>query len=314
METRAHHVLIGAFTVLVVAGAMLFALWLAKASISKQYDYYDIVFTQAVTGLSQGGMVQYNGIRVGDVVQLKLDPNNPSRVLVRIRVGADTPVKVDTRASLGLAGLTGVAFIQLTGGSPDAPLLDARSYKEIPLIQADESALSKLLAGSEDIMTKVGDIITRANQLLSSENVARISRTLKHLDQTTGSIAREREDLGKLISQLADASEKLNTALTRSNRLLASANQVIDGHGEQLMTNASQAMAALDHAATQLDSLISNNQAALERGVNGLGELGPAIHELRHTLQSIQALTRRIGSDPARFLLGGSRPREFTPQ
>ncbi len=314
METRAHHILIGAFTILVVAGAMLFALWLAKATISQEYDYYDIVFKQAVTGLSQGGMVQYNGIRVGDVAQLKLDPKNPSRVLVRIRVSADTPIKIDTRAKLGLAGLTGVSFIQLTGGSPETPLLKARSNAEIPRIEADDSALSQLLAGGEDLMIKVNDIIQRASELLSEDNVAHISRTLEHLDQTTATIATQREDLGTMITQLSEAGTKLNQTLDQTQKLMQSGNRLLSKQGPEVMTNASHAMASLDRVATQLDNLLGSNHAALESGMGGLAELGPAIRELRTTLESLQTLTYRLGNDPGRLLLGGNRPREFTPQ
>lgn len=311
METRAHHILIGAFTLLVVAGALLFALWLAKASISSQYDYYDIVFSQAVTGLSQGGTVQYNGIRVGEVDQLKLDPNNPSKVLVRIRVAADTPVKVDTRAKLGLVGLTGVSFIQLTGGSPGTPLLKPPGSDRIPRIQADDSALSQLLDGSQDIVSKLNDIITRASELLSSDNVHHIAQTLAHLDEATGAVAAQHEDLGVLVHELAGASTRLNEALAQSQQLLRTGNQLLAKNGEPLMDNATQAMVALNQAATRLDALLRGNQASLD---SGLAELGPTLRELRKTLESLQALTKRIDNNPAGYLLGGDRPREYTPQ
>ncbi|MGA7297687.1 MAG: MlaD family protein [Rhodanobacteraceae bacterium] len=314
METRAHHILIGTFTILVVAAAMLFALWLAKTSISRQYDFYDIVFTEAVTGLSQGGMVQYNGIRVGDVDQLKLDPKNPSKVLVRIRVAARTPIKIDTRAKLGLTGLTGVAFIQLTGGTPQSALLKPRGSEKIPTIEADDSALSKLLAGGEDIVTKVSDIITRASELLSSDNVERISRTLDHLDKATGAIADQRKDLRLLIQQLAEASRKLNGTLDQTQDLARTTNRLLGNNGAELLNNANQAVASLNHAAKLVDQLLADNRVALQSGMSGLADIGPAIRELRQTLQSLQTISSRFGDNPAGYLLGGERPREYTPK
>lgn len=101
METRAHHVLIGLFTVIVVAGALLFGLWLAKSSVDTEFKDYEIVFNEAVSGLSKGSAVQYSGIKVGDVVTLRLDPKDPRRVLARIRLGGDTPIKEDTEAKTG---------------------------------------------------------------------------------------------------------------------------------------------------------------------------------------------------------------------
>lgn len=314
METRAHHILIGTFTVLVVAAAMLFALWLAKTSISRQYDYYDIVFTEAVTGLSQGGLVQYNGIKVGDVAQLKLDPKNPSKVLARIRVAADTPIKVDTRAKLGLTGLTGVAFIQLTGGTPQSASLKRRGSHGIPRIEADDSALSKLLSGGEDIVMKLNDIITRASELLSKDNVDRIGRTLDHLDKATGAVASEREDIRLLLQQLATASKQMNATLAQTTKLSTTANQLLDTNGKALMTNATQAMASVQHAAEQLDQIIKNSSGAINNGMNGLAELGPAIKQLRDTLRALQGVTQRLGDNPASYLFGGDRPREFKPK
>lgn len=313
METRAHHVLIGAFTLIVVAAALLFAMWLAKSSVSRQYDYYDIVFTEAVTGLSQGGMVQYNGIKVGDVAQLKLDPNDPRKVLVRIRVGGDTPIKIDTRAKLGLTGLTGVAFIQLTGGTPGSPPLTAPNGK-IPRIQADDSALQKLLSGSEDIVTNVNDIITRASQLMSKDNVDRISRTLAHLDQITSTVATERDDLRTLIKQLTSASKQMNETLTQTTKLSRNANALLGNQGKATLASAAAAMKSMQDASQRLNQLLANNSAAISNGAQGLSQLGPAIKELQHTLRSLRVITSKLESNPRGFLLGGDHPQEFQPK
>jgi phospholipid/cholesterol/gamma-HCH transport system substrate-binding protein len=314
METRAHHILIGTFTLLVVAGALLFALWLAKSSISREYDYYDIVFTEAVTGLSQGGMVQYNGIKVGEVARLRLDPKDPRRVLARIRVAGGTPIKTDTRAKLGLTGLTGVAFIQLTGGSPASPLLKPEGSTRIPLIRADDSALTKLLASGEDLVTRVNDIIERAGNLLSDDNIHHISATLDHLDQTTSALSDERGDLRTLIRQLADASKQLNVTLAQTSHLSTQANELIGQQGKATLDNASAAMASLKRASDNIDRLLEDNRGSLASGAKGIGDLGPAIHELRDTLRSLQSITRRLDDNPTGYLLGGDRPKEFKPQ
>ena len=118
METRAHHVLIGAFTIGVFLLALGFVLWMSKSGADRRYSEYEIVFTEAVTGLSVGGLVQYNGIKVGEVSALSLAPDDPRKVVARVRLDASAPVRQDTRAKLGLQGVTGLAFIQLSGGTP----------------------------------------------------------------------------------------------------------------------------------------------------------------------------------------------------
>ena len=123
METRANYVLIGAFTLVVSIALLLFGLWAAKYSSERSWQHYMIVFDEAVTGLSQGGTVQYSGIKVGDVVSLRLDPRDPRKVLARIRVFDQTPIRQDTRAKLAITGVTGTAIIQLSNGSPESPPL-----------------------------------------------------------------------------------------------------------------------------------------------------------------------------------------------
>ena len=312
METRAHHVLIGLFTVVVVAAALLFGLWLAKSSTDRQFAEYQVVFNEAVTGLSQGGAVQYNGIKVGDVTQLKLDPQDPRRVLARIRVGADTPIKQDTHAKLALTGVTGMAVIQLSGGSPGSPALTSPTGG-LPVIVADPSPLSKLLANGEDVMTNINDVVSRASQLMSEENVARISRTLDHLDKATGAVADQRDDIRALLSQLATASKQASATLEQTEQLARSANGLVDQQGRATLESARNAMASLERSTAAIDRLLNDNRAALDGGMQGLGELGPAVRELRDAADSLRGITRKLDDNPAGFLLGRDRSKEFVP-
>jgi phospholipid/cholesterol/gamma-HCH transport system substrate-binding protein len=312
METRAHHVLIGLFTVIVVAAALLFGLWLAKSSTDRQFAEYQVIFNEAVTGLSQGGAVQYNGIKVGDVTQLKLDPQDPRRVLARIRVGADTPIRQDTHAKLALTGVTGMAVIQLSGGSPNSPRLTADGG-ELPVIVADPSPLSKLLANGEDVMTNINDVVSRASQLMSDENVARISRTLDHLDKATGAVADQRDDIRALISQLAIASKQATATLEQTEQLARSANGLVDQQARATLESARNAMASLERSTAAIDRLLNDNRAALNGGMQGLGELGPAVRELRDAAGSLRGITRKLDDNPAGFLLGRDRSKEFVP-
>ena len=120
METRAHHVVIGLFTLIVVSAALLFCLWLTNAGSNRQFKLYDIVFNEPVSGLSQGSIVQYSGIRVGEVTQLHLDSENPNKVWARIRVSASTPIREDTQARLTVAGITGTSIFNLAAAPRQA--------------------------------------------------------------------------------------------------------------------------------------------------------------------------------------------------
>ncbi|HEX5961930.1 MAG TPA: MlaD family protein [Rhodanobacteraceae bacterium] len=307
METRAHHVLIGAFTLVVVALVLLFALWLGKTSLNKQYHYYDIVFTEAVTGLSKGSPVQYNGIQIGEVSQLKLDPRDPRKVLARIQVAADTPIKTDTRAKLGLLGLTGVAFVQLTGGAPSSQPLMPTPRDPVPQIKSESSALTKLLASGSDVVTSLNGILDRLGRIISEQNVERINSTLANIDKTTATLAAERNDLRTLLRQASAASQELNQAL-------AGANQLVNGPGRETLTRAAAAMASLQQSTQTLNTLLSENQGALQSGMRGVDQVGPTLRELRSTLRDIHRITSQLQANPAGYLLGRDHANEFTPK
>ncbi|MEO7072619.1 MAG: MlaD family protein, partial [Rhodanobacter sp.] len=282
METRAHHVLIGLFTLIVVAAGLLFGLWLANASTDKAFNDYDVVFNEAVSGLSQGAAVQYNGIKVGDVSRLRLDPADPRRVLARIRVAADTPVKRDTHAKLALTGLTGLSIIQLSGGSPQSPSLRG-SDGNVGVIVADPSPLTKLLAGGENLMLNINEVVAKASHLLSDDNVAHIDNTLAHMDQMTGAVAAERDDIRQLLQQLALASRTANTTLAQTEQLARNANGLLNGPGKAALDSMQASMASLQRATESIDRLLGDNHDGLDNGIRGLGEIGPAIIEFRKT-------------------------------
>src|SRR5258706_10498559 len=220
METRANHVLIGAFTVAIVVFGFLFVLWIGKLRVAREWDYYDIVFNEAVTGLSVGGAVQYNGIQVGEVRRLSLPPENPSQVVARVRVAGSTPVKIDTKAKLTFTGLTGVSVIQLSGGSREAPMLTSANGEGVPRIIADESALQKLLGSSEDIIVLVNDMLKQLAKLLNQENLDKVALTIDHVEKVIGRFSAHDADIDQAIKDLVDASKSLKITLARSEQLM----------------------------------------------------------------------------------------------
>ncbi|MCJ1880427.1 MlaD family protein [Pseudomonas nitroreducens] len=312
METRAHDVLIGLFTLVVSIGALLFALWLAQSSNDQRYKIYDVIFSEAVTGLSEGGTVQYSGIRVGDVVSLRLDPNDPRKVRARIRVYDSTPIREDTRAKLALTGVTGQAIIQLSSAGQDSPPLEAKDGG-IPVIKTIPSPFAKLLANGEDIATNINNLINNVNRMFSQENVDRISRTLDHIDQATGVVAEQRDDIRRTFKELATASEQARITLANASQLLDRANQTLGGKGQTILDDTQKTLASLRTSSERVEQLLNSNYDSVNGGLNGLGEIGPAIRELRSTLEDLRGVTRRLQENPTGYLLGRERNKEFQP-
>lgn len=312
METRAHHVLIGLFTVIVVAGALLFGLWLAKSSVDTEFKDYEVVFNEAVSGLSNGSSVQYSGIKVGDVVSLRLDPEDPRRVLARIRLAGDTPVKEDTQAKLALTGVTGTSIIQLSGGTPESPKLKGKDGK-LPVIVAKPSPIARLINDSNDLLSGVNSLMQNANQMFSEQNIEHISKILEHLDVTTGTIADQREDIRQAMQQLGSIGKQAGSMLEQTTALMRNANGLLNDHGKEMIGSAEQAMKSLEQSSATINKLIMANQDSLNSGMQGLNGLAPAVRELRETLTSLRTITRRLEADPSGYLLGSDKHKEFTP-
>ena len=313
METRAHHVLIGLFTLLTVGAALLFALWLGKVDSDTQFHTYDIVFQEAVSGLSKGSTVEFNGIKIGDVSGLRLDPDDPHRVIARVRIDSAAPVRSDTQARLVPSGITGLSIIRLSSGSDASSTVLTHEDDEVPVIIATPSPLSKLLAEGEDVVVNVNEILIQARALFSADNVASIGRTLHSLEQTTGAIAAEREDIALALRQVARASEQANLALGEAAKLVGTTNRLVEGQGAQTLQSAQRSMAAFERTMLTVDTLITDNRSQLDSSVRSLEEVGPALADFRDLLASLRLITRQLENRPTDYLLGLEPVKEFTP-
>lgn len=308
METKANYVLIGAFTLVISAFLLLFGLWAAKFSSERDWREYLVIFTEPVTGLTEGSSVQYNGIAIGTVETLDLDARDPRRVIARLKVKAETPVKVDTRAKLSITGLTGVPFIQLTGGSPNAPELMARNGDELPVIRTEASAL-------QNIADTANRLVARMDEVLSEENVKRIANTLANIESMTGAVAAQRDDLRALVVNAREASEQLSATLKTTNRTVEDVDRELVDKLPGLVAKLDSTLTRLDAAAGGASAVIDENRAAIHSFANdGLAQLGPTLTELRALVRDLRRISDRLEGSPARYLLGRDAPKEFEPK
>ncbi|MBB5518385.1 MlaD family protein [Amphiplicatus metriothermophilus] len=300
METRAHYVLIGAFVLSAVALAFLFILWLGQTQ--REFDEYDVIFTDRVSGLSVGAAVRFNGIQKGEVRELNIDPDDPSIVVARIRVDNDTPVKTDTRAELELVGFTGLAVIQLVGGSPDAPLLKD-VQRGIPRIRADASGFAAIIEGSSDIVAAI-------NLLLAEDNIEAFSRIIGNIDVFTGVLAKQEDKIGESIANFAAMMEDMAEASDRLRRAADEIEKLIGNDAPATLAETREAMASIRTLADELRVVVEENRAPLSAFTEeGLAQVGPAVVEARRLMRSLDHVLREIDRDPRGYLLGESAPR-----
>ncbi len=305
METRAHHVVIGLFTLLAGAGSVLFAIWISNANTSSDYRYYTVVFREAVTGLSRGSAVQYRGIPIGDITELTLDPADPAQVLAGIRITGTAPVTQDTKARLTFTGITGNTVIELVPGRTDSPLLEGDGSQNAR-IHATPSPISSLLANGEDLMTNINQLVTNARDMLSEENAERVASTLASVEQAAGSLSSQSEDVKVLVSELTAASQQ-------ATELISNVNTLLNEQGTRTLNNVEQTLNSIASTSETLEKMLSDNSESFSSGMQGLGQLEPAIAELRGSLTALRSITRRLEDNPARFLLGRDTFEEYEP-
>ncbi len=314
METRANHILIGIFTLTVMTLLVGFALWAAKFASDSSWTEYDVVFSEAVTGLGIGGTVQYNGITVGEVRKLKIDPEDPNKVLVRVRIDATTPIKVDTEAKLAFVGLTGITQIQLR--SFNAKSADLKPSEEIPVprIMAKESALSKLFNSTDDITTTATNVMFRLNKAFSDENIARISKTLDNLEKISTSVAAERQDIGAIIRETRAAIAKLDSTLASTDSIAKKLDAGVVNQLPDLISKLDKTLVQFEALARNGNRLIDSNEDAIDHfSQQGLSQVGPAITELRTLLKQLRRVASEIEQKPNALITGKSSTEEFKP-
>lgn len=274
METRANYALLGGVTVGAIVLVMLFAMWLARASFNREFATYDVVFDGAARGIGAGTEVRFNGIRVGEVRRLFMDPDNENGVIARIRIGSDWPVRTDSTAKLEPIGLTGLNLIQITAGEESSPRLQQRMGQSPPRIAAKGAALDELLESSSTIAQNATEALAGARDMLNEENAKRVERILVNLEKISTDLAAERG----AIANVAGAAEEWRNA---ARQVTSTAREV-----EQLSVETRGQFATLGASANTAFNNINQAALGVESAANAassgtLPDLSNAANDMR---------------------------------
>jgi phospholipid/cholesterol/gamma-HCH transport system substrate-binding protein len=198
METRAPYALIGLFVLAAIGAVFGFVYWMQNTGGLGERAIYRVRFEHSVAGILAGSAVTFNGIRVGEVTDLRVLPENPQQVMATISVSPATPVRSDTQASLDIQGLTGIAVVALNGGSPASPPLKS-SDGQPPLLVADPMAWQSMTQAARSALQRVDSVLADNSQPLKetianlrtfsdalARNSARIDTIAAGLDRMVG--------------------------------------------------------------------------------------------------------------------------------
>jgi len=311
MERHANYALVGVLTTLLLIGGLVFVVWLGNAQFGERNDRYRIIFQGPVRGISQGGEVQFNGIKVGEVKTVRLSPQDANKILVDVEVGHDTPVRTDSLASVEMQGISGVNAILISAGTTRQPLLRDVSRDDPPLIRSKPNALASLLQGGGKMVENATTALDRVNRLLSDQNIANLSGTMADLKRASGELAANRA----LFRDAASAVTKLDATMSDAQATMGSVRGLVDGDGRRAVANAADAAEELKAtmvAARVVLASISTQSDTI--GGSTLPQIGETMRSLQETSDSLDDLIRRIRQDPRGTLAKGSaREREVKP-
>src|SRR3954454_1214535 len=228
--------MVGAVTVALLAGVLLFIVWLAGLS-NKSTKCYDIYFAQAVGGLNKGSNVTFSGVPVGQVKKISLLPNRPEFVWVRIEVDDQTPVLQGTSAQIHGVGFTGVSEIQLAGAERGRPPIEQLGPQGCPVVPATSGGISALLNSAPELIDRIQRLTERLTELLSDKNQNAVSDILENIDATTAELRKHSPELGETIGEIKIASHNAGIAANNIAALSNNANRLVTEDGKPAMQN-----------------------------------------------------------------------------
>jgi phospholipid/cholesterol/gamma-HCH transport system substrate-binding protein len=314
MEIRASYLLVGAVVLALVAGLAAFSVWLVKADIDGQADPYPIAFAGSVTGLQQGSQVRYRGVPVGRVTDIRIDPERVEWVLVRAEIDRGTPIRQDTVASLEMQGITGIAFVQLRGGTQASPPLVATAGQTLPEIESRRSTLERLFESTPDLLARSLALVEQATLLLDDQNLQALTKTLQNVETVSASLARHTDDAlaqaSGAATSVAGASGEIGGLAAELRALTAKVDAQFDGVGDDVsgtLNETRRAASTLQRAAGELEALVGELRQPLgDFAATGLYEFTQLVGETRQLIAALTRITKEFERDPAGFLLGSS--------
>lgn len=302
METRANYVMIGGFVLGILVAAFLFIYWLAAAADSGKSVNAKVVFPGPVTGLPVGGQVLFNGIKVGDVGALDFDPRDPRIVIATIRVSPTAPLRKDVKATLGFQGLTGVAYVDLKGGTTSTGMLLDRQNGEEPVIYADRSFFDDVLENGRDVLRKADITLESVNAVLR-ENQPAIAATIRNVETFSQALAQNSDGVKDFMASIGEAttafsslSGKLEGLVTQGERILAA---VPDDKVEELVVNITEFSNALKEAGPEIQQIMADASSAT-------ANVQQFTERLNTSLSQVEAVVNAVKPEEVQRVVAGA--------
>ena len=314
METRSNYVMVGAVTVALLGGVLLFTVWLAGLS-NKATKCYDIYFAQAVGGLNKGSSVTFSGVPVGQIQKISLMPSRPEFVWVRITVDEQTPVLQGTTAQIKGVGFTGVSEIQLDGAARGSPPISQAGPQGCPVIPSSTSGLGALLNSAPELVERLQRLTERLTELLNDQNQNAIADILENIRATTDVLRERAPEMADAISDVRIAARNAGIAAENIGALSSNTNRLVVEEGRPAAQDLRKAIASVQQATDNLDAMISDARPGVQNfSKSTLPEANRLVREMRELTASLKGVSDRINQQGIGGTLGPEKLPDYKPR
>jgi phospholipid/cholesterol/gamma-HCH transport system substrate-binding protein len=314
METRSNHVLVGGVVLAILAVALAFIVWMSQVGNGHQRQY-DIFFPNSVDGLAKGSAVNFSGVPVGKIDDIKLLPDTPELVRVRISVDENTPILKGTSATVAGVGFTGVSQVNLGGATKGQPPITDIGPFGVPVIPTKPGALAGLLNSAPELLKKLQVLTDRVTQLLDDRNQNSIHHILTNLDTLSTDLASQGPELKKTLAATQVTIKQAGDAAEQFSKLAGTTNQLLDEQGRPLMVNLNKAVKSAQQSADSLNAMITDARPGVQTlSKDTAPQIDQLVRDLSEMAEALTATANKLNSGGASGVLGGGRLPDYKPR
>lgn len=318
MESKLNYTIVGLFVALLFSGSLIFLYWLSKSSGNQQYDYYHVYMTESVSGLSTDASVKYLGVDVGRVTEVAINPTNSEQVVLLLQIRQGIPVKVDTKASLRFYGVTGLAFIELTGGGKHSPLLVPKQMGDIPEIPESASTFSNIEKTLNDLAANSANVLKKIDLLLSVDNLNNVDRILVETKLILSAFHQYQPHIARLIEQGVIAEKSVDDAFKKISKAaegVATISASIAGNVRVMQEDFSNTLSEIDSAAQSVKNMADSfqhnyadsGQEITEEVSQSITSFQQLLSEMEILVLDLQRTARKVETSPSDLFLKSNK-------
>ena len=314
MENRSNHVLVGAVVLALLVMTCAFIIWLAGFHGASDKPF-DILFKTTVDGLAKGSSVNFSGVPVGKVEEIKLVPDQPEIVRVRITVKEDTPILQGTTATIAGVGFTGVSQINLDNAITGAPPIDQPGPFGVPLIPPRAGGLGAILNNAPALLDRLTQLTERLTQTLSPRNQQSISGILANMDRLSGSLADRGPEIAATLAETRVAVQQAGAAAEQIGALAATTNGTMQRDLQPTLANLNKTVEAARHSMESLDEAIGEAKPGLKTfSSRTIPEANQLIRNLNEMADALTSVAGRLDRGGASAVIGGAQLPDYKPR